>query len=90
MAAITQRRYLEEKRQRRLLSWQTRTLAMYIAATIEVEKDKENPVFESAEKIALDDLEVKEMEAQARIVANTPIENQPGSYEQLMSTRGLR
>lgn len=57
------RQYLKRKENRRLISWQTRTLAQYIAVTVEYDSSKgPNPVLEAAGQISLDSLETKELE----------------------------
>lgn len=77
---------------RRLLSWQTRILSQFIAATIQVEEGKENSALDAAGKIALDELETEELEMVSRKAEASPIitENAPGSYERLMASNLAR
>lgn len=68
------------------MSWQTRTVCQFIAATIRTDKGKQNPAMEAAGKIVLDDLEKQELEAmQSRSEPAKPAENAIGSYEKLMA-----
>lgn len=92
VAVIGQRKYLEQKTQRRLISWQTRILAQFIAATIEVEEGKENSALAAAGKIVLDDLEAEEMQAMEKMteVRKPVLENEPGSYEKFMGSSLVR
>lgn len=66
--------------QRRLISWQTRTLAQFISATIEVPKGKENPAMQAANQVSLDSMEAAEL---AKPRAEPPKENKIGSFERL-------
>lgn len=77
--AIAQRQYLADKSHRRLMSWQTRTIAQFIAATVKVEKGKDSPIMDAANKISLDAKEAQEL-----LNAPVEIENKPGSYERLV------
>ncbi len=86
VAVILQDKYIENKRQKRFLSWQTRTVCQYIACTVRIEKGKQNPLLEAASKIFLDKLESQELElAQKQAPAK---ENTVGSYERLMGNLG--
>ena len=73
--AIMQRHAAEHFRQRRLLNWQTQTLATYVAGAAMTDGES-NPLLEEACKIDIDGLveQAKEL----------PKENAPGSYEALM------
>lgn len=53
--ACAQRQYLSDRYQRQLLTWQTRTIAQFIAATVRVESagDK-SPLMEAALEVSLD------------------------------------
>jgi hypothetical protein len=68
-----------------LISWQTRTIAQFVAATVPVEKGKKNGLLDSADKIALDDIERKERDREQEALASAPAENAPGSYEALLT-----
>lgn len=65
------------------MAWQTRTVCQFIAATVRVDKGKQNPLMEAANKIVLDTQESTELEA----LSSKPQvkENPVGSYERLMS-----
>lgn len=56
-SAIRRRRYQEERERKLLASWQTRTLATWIAAGFMTEEGKENPALAEAQKIAIDKIE---------------------------------
>lgn len=85
VAGIDERLYYDQKQKRRLISWQARQLAQFIAATIPVEG--ENTALAVAAKLVLDEDELLELEAAEREPTNA-IENDDGSYEKLM--RGFR
>lgn len=61
-AAIRRRRYLEDRERKSLLSWQTRTLAGFIAGGYQIEEGKENPGLELVKKIAIDHIEETQLE----------------------------
>lgn len=92
VAAISQRQYAENKMHRRLISWRTRILCQFIAATIQVEEGKENSALDAAGKIVLDELETEELEIASRKADEKPIitDNAPGSYERLMASNLAR
>ncbi len=83
---IESRLFISEFRDNRLLSWQTRTLAIFISQTIEIEKGKENPLFEAAKKISLDQAELDDATAIPEPGTNSS-EPAAGSFERL--TRGF-
>lgn len=72
------------------MSWQTRTLAQFIAATVPVEKAGDtSELLEQASLIAFDKTEAAELKR----LANAPPDIKPkepriGSYERLMSGLG--
>ena len=78
---IIQRQYLERRKERSLLSWQTRTLATFISASAGAGADK---LLESSFKIGLDDDEVEELEKLNEESKSRPSEPDKGSYEKLM------
>lgn len=82
-AAISQRLSTEQFRQRRLLNWQTKTIATYVAGAAMTD-GKGNPLLDEALKLDIDGLDLSELE-----VAK-PIENKPGSYEKLLGMGGGR
>lgn len=72
--AIQQRRYLEHRQERLIASWQTRTLAQFVALTIPVE-GKNNPLLDAAATLDIDgDLTLED----------TKEDNLP-SYEQMLA-----
>jgi hypothetical protein len=62
-AAIEQRKYIEQRQAQSVVSWQTRTLAQFIAAGYMT--DGENPAIDAAGQLALDEIE-REMIAEAQ------------------------
>lgn len=76
---------MEDKKNRRLVSWQTRTLAQIIAATIPLEKGQENPVAEQATKISIDAMEADELKQALEQHLAAPVENRAGSFEKLVT-----
>lgn len=82
LVAIVERKHYEAVAERQLLAWQTRTIASFIAATVEVEKGKSNPLLAEAAKINLDD--------PGEQVADSPqeVENGNGSFERAMLLMG--
>lgn len=78
---IIQRQYLERRKERSLLSWQTRTLATYISASAGAGADK---LLESSMQIGLDTDEIEELERLNKEAKSRPVEPQEGSYEKLM------
>lgn len=67
-------------RERKLLEWQTKTLAGIIAATVQVPKGKQNPLFAEVEKITLTTKEENPAEA------HTPPETDPSVFVEQGST----
>lgn len=66
-----------------MLSWQTRTLAMFIAGGY-MTTDKDNPGIKAAGRIAIDDIEQAQIE---ELEENPPVtEAQPGSFERFMGS----
>lgn len=64
--------------------WQTRVLAVYIAATVPVEKAGDvNPLLESAKKIG-----VKDDDENETVADRSPKENSNGSFERFMTSFG--
>jgi hypothetical protein len=66
--AIQTRHYIERRAEQSRLSWQTRTLAQYIAGGYMTDGKSENTAFKSAGQIAFDDIErlaLSESEARA-------------------------
>ena len=53
IAAINERKYLEEREHRRLVAWQTRELALMIASSIPYNGDTTSPAIKYAESISL-------------------------------------
>lgn len=74
-AAINRRRYFEDRRERTLVSWQTRTIAMFVAGGYMTDGKHENTAVKAAADIAIDDIEKAQLEE---------AENQPKSYEELV------
>jgi hypothetical protein len=76
-AAIIKRQTAEHFRQRRLLNWQTKTLATYVAATAMTD-GKGNPLLDAASGLDIDGLDFSE------IKKAIPKENKAGSFEKLV------
>lgn len=74
-AAINRRRYFEDRKQRTLVSWQTRTLAMFTAGGYMTDGKHENTAIKAAGDIAIDDIEKAQLEE---------AENRPKSFEELV------
>lgn len=72
--AIQQRHYLRHRQSRLVTSWQTRTLAQFIALTIPTEGGK-NPVLDFAATLDLD----------GDMASAEPDEKRLPSYEQMMA-----
>lgn len=86
MTAIQKRQYLERKERHRLLSWQTRTLAQYVATTVDHDSSKgPNPVMEAANDIVLDPIELKELQAlrELETIKAPKAQTALGSYERM-------
>lgn len=61
-AAIRRRQYLEEREKKSQISWQTRTLAQFIAAGYQVGEGDENPGLTMANQISIDHIEKAQLE----------------------------
>jgi hypothetical protein len=61
-AAIQTRKYLEKREQQNIASWQTRTLATFIAGGYMVSEKDGNPALDLARKISYDKIEQLQME----------------------------
>lgn len=71
--AITLRKYLEERKQRSLITWQTQTLSVFIAAASGAGED----FVKQAASVSLDQQDEEEQKKSK--------EPEPGSYERLMA-----
>lgn len=83
VVSIETRRFIEDLKFKRIAAWQTRTLAVFISSTIEVEKGKENTLLTAAQRIALDEGELKDLTVDIP-KEEPPSEPAVGSYERLM------
>ena len=61
-AAIQTRKYLDRREQQNIASWQTRTLATFIAGGYMTSEKDGNPALELARKISFDAIEKLQME----------------------------
>jgi len=57
VTAIRLRRHVDQKRERRLVSWQTRTIARFISYSVPLTEDQENPLIPLLNDVVLDDEE---------------------------------
>lgn len=62
VTAIRLRRHVDQKRERRLVSWQTRTIARFISYSVPLTEDQENPLIPLLNDVVLDDEEKRELE----------------------------
>jgi hypothetical protein len=93
IAAISRRRYFEDRKVKSLASWQTRMTAQYIAAGYMIAEGKENEGLAMAQVLAFDEIEKQQLEELSRAAKDIPLEDsvKAGSFERmmgLMSTRG--
>jgi hypothetical protein len=100
-AAIQSRKYLEKREQQNIASWQTRTLATFIAGGYMVSEKDGNPALELARKISFDTIEQLQMEEAEKnsiqfkdgepqfvSVEEVAEQNKTGSFERFMSQFG--
>lgn len=68
------------------MTWSTKTISTFVAATVPVEKAGDvNPLLEAAQQIGMDARSDEEREAARKEIVNEP---KVGSYESFMSTFG--
>lgn len=71
--AVSQRHYLRDRYQRQLLTWQTRTIAQCIAATIRVQEAGDlNPLMDFAMLVCLDKEDQMPTDIEAPVVSYSP------------------
>lgn len=95
-AAISRRKYLEEREQKSLLAWQTRTLASFIAAGYQVGEGEENPGLKAANELAIDHIEKAQLAELAEMefgdrgpaIAKEADGIAVGSFEQFLGAMG--
>lgn len=86
VAAIQLRRWRDQRDEASRVSWQTRTLAQYIAAGYMIQKGAPNTALDNAQFLGYDDVERAMVEAPGS--SKTPRENKAGSFERLMGWAG--
>lgn len=83
-AAIRKRQYADDRRERTMVSWQTRTLAMFVAGGYMTDGKHENPGIKAAGRIAIDEIEKLQIE---ELEENPPVkENEAGTFERFMGS----
>jgi hypothetical protein len=82
-SAIRRRQFWEDRRERSLVSWQTRQLATMIAGGYMTD-GKGNPALEAASKLAIDAIEAAQLEDQVAKPAAPKI----NSYEKIQQVFG--
>lgn len=92
LVTIQKRRYIERKEARRLISWQTRTTAIFLSTLFQYDPQKgNNPVAEMAEDVVFDLEELEELKKIRELQGLKPVvpkEPEVGSYEKLMAHLG--
>lgn len=93
VAAIRRYDYLKAREQKSLISWQTRTLATYIAAGFQVAENQENEALKAASELAIDHIEESRIREESAFADRGPEikkEEGPavGSYEMFLGTFG--
>lgn len=87
---VEERRKAQQKVKNALLEWQTKTLAMFVAHTVQVPKGKSNPLLKAVDKISLNKDEKRDnsaVEADPEVFVeegSQTAQNHIGSFERVL------
>lgn len=80
VAAITERKWLEHHSRWQSLTWQTKLICRFVAATVPVQPGTSSALLEAADQIGAEPNQPQQ--------PKQPTEPEVGSYERLMATFG--
>lgn len=88
VAAIRTREFYEDRRNRSLISWSTRMIAIMVAGGYMTD-GKDNPALDMAFKLAIDEIETAQLDDAEKLQTKKKItEPALGSYERFASAFG--